>query len=119
MIKPRIPAGPAPKPLDKAELGRVLGWQQRMYAFYGAAMILIAVGFYLMSQFGEQVWVRPALLAMLLGLMAAGAWVQFRERCPRCGTLLGRQSRFILPNKCKSCGVGFPRADEADHAPRA
>lgn len=119
MIKPRIPSGPAPKPLDEAELGRVLGWQRRMYAFYGAAMVLIATGFWLMYRFGEQAWVRPTLLVMLLGLMAGGAWVQFRERCPRCGTLLGRQSRFILPNKCKSCGVGFPRADEADHAPRA
>jgi len=119
MIKPRLPAGPPPKPLDAPELARVLRWQRHMYAFYGVAMVMIAGGFYLMTVFAQAPWLRPLLLAMLLALILAGAWVQFRERCPRCGTLLGRQSRFILPNKCKSCGVGFPRADEADHAPRA
>jgi hypothetical protein len=119
MIRPRIPSGAPPEPLAPAELSRVLGWQRRMYWFYSVAMIMIAGGFYLMGRFADTSWIRPALLVMLLALMAAGAWVQFRERCPRCGTLLGRQSRFILPAKCKSCGVGFPRADEADHAPRA
>lgn len=119
MIKPRIPSGPPPKPLDPQELARVHAWQRRMYWYYGGAMLCIITGFYLMLRFGENAWLRPALAGMIVALMAAGAVVQFRERCPRCGTLLGRQSRFILPAKCKSCGVAFPRAGEADHAPRA
>ena len=119
MIKPRIPSGPDPVPLTPAELARVLEWQRRMYWFYGSAMILITIGFYLMIRFGETGWVRPLLLFMLIGLMAAGAYVQFRERCPRCQTLLGRQSRFVFGAKCKSCGVAFPRDNEGGHAPRA
>ncbi len=118
MMKPRIPFGPEPKPLSSGELARVLGWQRRMYRFYGVAMILITTGFYLMVKFGDTGWVRPLLLVMLFGLMAGGAYVQFRERCPRCHTLLGRQSRFVLGPKCKSCGVGFPRETDS-HAPRA
>ena len=120
MIKPRIPSGPPPKPLDRAELERVLGWQQRMYWFYGTAMVLLCAGAWLLSQYGEAAWVRPSLIVMILGLMIAGAYVQFRERCPRCSALLGRQSRFVLGAKCKSCGVAFPRDTAgAGHAPRA
>lgn len=119
MIKPRIPSGPPPKPLAAAELARVHAWQRQMYWYYGIAMCLIAGGFYLATRYGAEAWLRPALLVMLAGLVAAGAYVQFRERCPRCGTLLGRQSRFVLPAKCKSCGVAFPRTGEDDHAPRA
>lgn len=121
MIKPRIPSGPPPKPLDPAELARVHGWQRQMYLYYGAAMLMICAGFYLVTTFPDAAWVRPMLIVLLVALFIAGAWVQFRERCPRCGTLLGRQSRLILPAKCKSCGVPFPRADAADddHAPRA
>ena len=119
MIKPRIPAGPPPKPLDEAELARVLGWQRRMYWFYGLAMVLIAAGFYAVVTFGDWPLLRPLLAVMIVGLMIGGAFIQFRERCPRCNAQLGRQSRFVLAAKCKSCGVGFPRRDNQDHAPRA
>jgi hypothetical protein len=119
MIKPRIPSGPPPKPLDGPELAKVLGWQRRMYWFYGIAMLLIFGGFLILTRVTEAAWVRPILALMLAGLMIGGAFVQFRERCPRCGTLLGRQSRFVLPGKCKSCGVPFPREGGGDHAPRA
>ena len=121
MIKPRIPTGPEPKPLSRTELARVLDWQNRMYWFYGIAMVLLCVGAWVLSQFGEARGVRPLLIAMIIGLMIVGAYVQFRERCPRCQTLLGRQSRFVLGAKCKSCGVAFPRdlAGAGDHAPRA
>ena len=119
MIKPRIPSGPPPKPLDEAELVRVHTWQRNMYRYYGVAMILIAAGWFAMTRYSDVPWIRPGLFAMVIALMAVGAFVQFRERCPRCGFQLGRQARLILPAKCKSCGVGFPRAGETDYAPRA
>jgi predicted cobalt transporter CbtA len=119
MIRPRIPSGPPPKPLDADELARILAWQRQMYWFYGIAMALITAGFLAITRFSETTWMRPLLLVMIIGLMIAGAFVQFRERCPRCQTLLGRQSRFILAAKCNSCGVAFPRGRDADHAPRA
>jgi hypothetical protein len=109
-MKPRLPSGPAPKPLDAAELARVHAWQRRMYLFYGVAMILIFAGFYVTTRFQEVTWVRPLLATMILVLMGVGALVQFRERCPRCDFPLGRQSRLVLAAKCKSCGVGFVSA---------
>lgn len=118
MIKPRIPSGPAPAPLDPQELARVHAWQRGMYVYYGLAMVLVAIGFYLVTRFQDLPWLRPALVLMIVALMVVGAFVQYRERCPRCGVLLGRQARLVLPARCKSCGVGFPRSDD-DHAPRA
>jgi len=41
--------------------------------------------------------------------MVAGAYVQFRDHCPRCGINLGRQGGVLLPLTCKACGVVFPR----------
>lgn len=119
MIKPKLPSGAPPKPLNAAEVACVLGWQQRMYWFYGIAMALITGGFILFSYRGYEPWVRPFLLALIGVLVIVGGYVQFRERCPRCATLLGRQSRFVLPNKCKQCGVAFPRPDEQHQTERA
>ncbi len=118
MIKSRLPSGAPPKPLNTAEVARVLGWQQRMYLYYGTAMGLITGGFVLFSYKGNEAWVRPFLLVLIAALVVVGGIVQFRERCPRCATLLGRQSRFVLPNKCKRCGVAFPRPDEQHQSER-
>lgn len=42
---------------------------------------------------------------VLLGLFCAlGAWVQFSERCPRCGYNLGFQSRLFHLEACERCG---------------
>ena len=60
---------------------------------------------------GETLPVRRALtVALGVGLLVAAAtYVQFSGKCPRCSTRLGRQARLVLPERCRVCGVEFPK----------
>ena len=46
----------------------------------------------------------PAFSA-LLALALSAIVIQFSQKCPRCGYRLGRQTRLLLPDQCKQCGV--------------
>jgi ribosomal protein S27AE len=59
--------------------------------------------------FGKLAWVRRAALVLLLALIAAATFVQFRERCPRCGRRGGWHRRLFLPAQCPGCGAEFVR----------
>jgi ribosomal protein S27AE len=96
-----------PAPLTAAECNRLWRWQRRMLLFYGVAIALLALAAALMLLFGELAWVRRAAMALLLALIGAATFVQFRERCPRCGWRLGSQGRLFLPAECPGCGVEF------------
>jgi hypothetical protein len=96
-------------PLDRMECERIWAWETLMVRYYTFAMIMISLAVFLLWGFGTEPWARVTVVAGVVALMIAGAWVQFRERCPRCTSLLGRQSRFMLPMKCKVCKVDFPR----------
>jgi hypothetical protein len=119
MIKPRTRAKAPQAPLTRAEIMQILEWQKRMYWFYGIAMVLLCIGAWMLFQFSEVPWVGPLLIAMIIALMLAGAYVQFQEQCPRCRGLLGQQARFALGKECKFCGVQFPQTVEPDQGPRA
>jgi len=80
-----------------------------MVRYYAAAMVLIAIGGWLLVRYGGEPFVRRLILLGVLGLVIAATLVQFRVRCPRCGTHLGRQTRLLLPPRCKTCRVAFPR----------
>src|SRR5262245_40294830 len=71
-----------PAPLTPAERKRIWRWQHRMLLFYGIAIALLALAGALMLRFDELSWVRRAALALLLVLIVAATFVQFRERCP-------------------------------------
>jgi hypothetical protein len=109
MLKPKVRTGPPPKPLDAAERQRVWRWERRMIWFYGIALNLLCGAIALLSQNLDNAPLRRAVLGLIVVLAAAGAYVQFGETCPRCGSRLGRQSRFVLPDACRVCGVDFPR----------
>jgi hypothetical protein len=109
MMSPKRLLGPPPKPLHKDELERVLTWHQQMTKFYAVAMAMIALGYVAILFFSHITWVPTILTVMLVGLLIAGAFVQFREKCPRCTAPLGGQARFMLPKECKNCGVSFER----------
>ena len=93
-----------PAPLTPAERKRIWRWQHRMLLFYGIAIALLALAGALMLRFDELTWVRRAALALLLVLIVAATFVQFRERC---GRRLGSQGRLFLPAQCSGCGLEF------------
>ncbi|HEX2334869.1 MAG TPA: hypothetical protein VHI72_00195 [Hyphomicrobiaceae bacterium] len=98
-----------PRPLTGDEATRIWRWQRQMFMFYGIAMVLLALAGGLVLFFGDLAWVRRAALAAVLILVVAATFVQFRERCPRCGLRLGSQSRLFLPEQCRRCSVVFAR----------
>ena len=109
------PFEPGQRPLDAGERERVWRWERAMVRFCAISMVAIGLCVLLLWGYGTERWARMTVVAAIAALTLAGAWVQFRERCPRCHTLLGRQSRFMLPMRCKVCKVEFPREkDRAD-----
>lgn len=109
MIGRRGRPGPEQAPLTALECERIWRWERSMIAFYASAMLAISAAVLLLWWMGTEQWVRIAIVVGVGVLTLVGAWVQFRERCPRCRTLLGRQSRFMLPMRCRVCKVEFPR----------
>jgi hypothetical protein len=85
-----------------------------MIRYYAMAMTVVAAGVGAIYLHGEKPWARPLILAVVLAIVLFATWVQSRERCPRCGSRLGRQSRLILPDTCRVCGVKFPRPPRLD-----
>jgi hypothetical protein len=106
--------GPVQQPLDQAELERVWRWERNMLWFNGTSMALMIAGIIGFKYFSESALFRYSLLAMIAALVVIGGFVQFRELCPRCKSRLGRQSRFVLPDACRECGVDFPRPPKAE-----
>jgi hypothetical protein len=76
----------------------------RYYVLATTALIAAAA---LTFTYSDNPWIRRSMLAGVVGLMLAGAFVQFRERCPRCAARVGAQTRLFLPGECKKCGVIF------------
>jgi len=86
---------------------RLLRWQRRMIATFVATwtyLILVVVAYEVFDASPEAV--RWALVPAL-GLVAAGGWLQFSARCPGCGRRIGRQSRLVVPDRCRACGVAL------------
>jgi hypothetical protein len=95
--------------LNDDDFLRLNRWQRRMVAlFIGTwAYILIVIAVHLFAHPPERV-VQVALVPAL-GLVVVGGWLQFSIRCPSCGYRLGRQSRLLVPDQCRSCGVTLRR----------
>lgn len=105
------PFGPKPVPLNAEERQRIWAWERWMLGFYAFAMVAIMGAISVASVLGHSREGRLLVIGVLMLLVLAGAFVQFRERCPRCDARLGRQSRLMLPEKCRHCGVEFPRPE--------
>ncbi|MFZ4806807.1 MAG: hypothetical protein ACOYLQ_06070 [Hyphomicrobiaceae bacterium] len=97
------------EPLTPEECARLWRWERRMVIFYAAAMVLMGIAALLATMFADQSWSLVLMIALIGALMIAGAYVQFRDHCPRCGLNLGRQGGVLLPLNCKACRVVFPR----------
>ena len=103
-----------PAPLTRPELERLWRWERWMIRYYAMAMVVIAIAAALAITYGDIPWARRSVLALVLALVLAATVVQFRERCPRCGSRLGTQSRLLLPDRCRTCGVRFERPPKLD-----
>ena len=102
------------EPLTGEEMQRLWRWERQVSWLYVAAMGGFLLASVAANRFGDLAWIsRPLLAAALLVLAAAGA-LQFRERCPRCRTRLRSGVLKMLPDKCSTCGVAFPRPPKAD-----
>ena len=78
-----------------------------MIRYYATATATLVGAAALAFTYSDVPWIRRSILAVALGLMVAGIFVQFRERCPRCAARIGVQTRLFLPGNCKKCGVLF------------
>jgi hypothetical protein len=95
------------KPLDVGELQALAHWQVRMLILYVASIIYLLFLLILSSS--------PNLAyGLLLPLVGAALYHQFSARCPRCGLVLGLQSRLLVPDHCARCGVRLRPASELD-----
>jgi hypothetical protein len=104
---------PQPGPLTHAEIAplwrreRLVGWLQI------AAMGAVVLAGVLAHRYGALAWLANPLLAGALALLAAGAVLQVGTRCPRCRTRLRGKLLRMLPDKCRGCGIDFPREPSA------
>ena len=98
-----------PRPLDEAERAHVRRWQRTMYGYFFFAMLVIAGLFVAAQHYGDSPKARTLVLIGVGLLVAAATYVQFSGKCPRCSTRLGRQARLVLPERCRVCGVEFPK----------
>lgn len=93
--------------LNADERKKLKAWQTRMILFLVITMVSLAavVGVDFFIGFTPQAaW---CVFIVLIALTLAAVFIQFRQRCPRCGYRLGFQSRLVVPDNCKKCGVGL------------
>jgi hypothetical protein len=95
---------PPAAPLEAAERERLSQWPQRLRiaVTIGVGLMLVALaGFAL----GEPPWQVPLASLALAVLLVAGISAQVLVRCPRCDRPIGLGSAFVLPERCRNCGV--------------
>ena len=107
-------ASSSPPPLTGEEVDRLRRWERRMIRSYTVVIMVIAAGIGLSLVYGEAGGMRYLVLGAAALIALGIAVAQFRERCPRCGTRLGSQSLVLLPDRCGTCGVAFPRPPRLD-----
>jgi hypothetical protein len=104
-VDPSMP----PEPLNEEESAHVKRWQRLMYGYFFLAMLMILALYTAAQHYGDSPTARMLVLASVGILIVVATYVQFSGRCPRCKSYLGRQARLVLPERCRACGVQFPR----------
>ena len=97
-----------PAKLSAAEFARLRRWQRNMRLTAVATLFYLGVMVGFVSTIPMEAWVaRWIALLALPALVIAGVGLQFSERCPRCGLLLGVQTSLGIPGACERCGVSY------------
>ena len=93
--------------LSNIEREQLRSWQRRLVIAFVVTIAGLLIVFAADIVFGFSP--RGALLAFsaLLVLALAAMVIQISQKCPRCGYRLGRQTRLLLPDRCKKCGVAL------------
>ena len=93
--------------LNSNELQALKLWQKRMVTVFSviiAGLIGITGVDLVVGLSRTAAWIS---FLVLIGLVVLGGLIQFGQRCPRCGYCLGFQSRLVVPDNCKKCGIGL------------
>ncbi len=97
-----------PAPLGAADLARLRRWQRNMRLVAIATLFYLGVMVGFVSTIPIEAWVARWIAVLVLPAMViAGVVLQFGERCPRCGLLLGLQTSLGVPPTGERCGVPF------------
>jgi hypothetical protein len=99
--------------LTKGDFRRLLQWQRRMVTLFVYTWIYILLVVAVHIFFRPKPEIVQLALVPVLGLVLAGAYIQFSVRCPSCGYRLGRQSRLSLRDCCGRCGIPLRSSDAA------
>lgn len=99
--------GSVMKNLNANELEELQLWQKRMITVLVTTMValIFVVGVDLII--GMSRMVASFAFLVLVALAGVGIFIQLSQKCPRCGYRLGFQTRLMVPDNCKKCGVGL------------
>lgn len=83
-------------------------WQRNMRLIALATLFYLGVMVGFVSTIPMEAWVARWIAVLVLpAMVVAGVVLQFSERCPRCGLLLGLQTSLGVPSTCERCAVSF------------
>lgn len=101
------PAGDAGGSISTSEARALWRMERRTLRLGAFAATLLATGLALPHIFADAQGFRLALMLAALLVLAIATWQQLRIRCPRCGARLATQAAPLLPDRCRSCGIGI------------
>ncbi len=103
------------KRLTEQDLKKLFQWEHKIFRIFSAALLLIFIGITLPLAISVSVWFRPFLFLLGGGLLLSVVVLQFSAKCPNCGARLGVQVLPLVPDRCKTCGLDFPRTKGLDN----
>jgi hypothetical protein len=98
-----------PPPLTTEECRAIWRWERVMLLVCGGAAAALALVFAVGWLAGNQALTRQLILAWFAALLLIGIIAPLRQGCPRCSKRLSNMWRFRLADRCRGCGVVFPR----------
>jgi hypothetical protein len=93
--------------LTAKELEHLKRWQRWMIGYF--IVFLVGTGLLLLIGLtvGFSKWIETGLTVLWTVFLLSGVFIQFSQKCPRCGYRIGRQSRLLLPRQCPKCRISF------------
>lgn len=108
------PIKPIPRPLDRNESEQLWRYERALMRAGAMAVLLLAAGLGIAALYGEAPWIKAGVVGAAAALIIGGLVLQTRERCPRCGGRVATIAALTPPERCRTCGVAFPRPEHID-----